>query len=107
MGGVIKIIGNLFRKTSSTFCYIKTVAISEFFKKKLAILDVSKTRYVDLLITTTMLSAYWSLFVNLLYLPADGHSKLDSGASCDTFRCYIHCTYHDILPSEYLPNALA
>ena len=59
MGGVIKIIGNLFRETSSTFCYIKSVAIFDFFEK-LAILDVSKTRCVDLLITTIMLSILYT-----------------------------------------------
>ena len=47
--GVIKITGNLFRETSSTFCCIRTVVISEFLFLKSAILDVSKTRCVNLL----------------------------------------------------------
>ena len=33
----------------------------------------------------------------VLYLPADGHSKLHSDATCDTFRCDIK-----LLPNKYL-----
>ena len=92
MGGGIKITGNLFRETSFTFCYIKTVAIFEFLFKN--------WRYL-MYLKRDMLTCHPYLSV-CLYLPADGHSKLHSDASCDTFRCYIYCTYHKILPSEYL-----